>query len=57
MEQHNLLSKSENRPPALANFALGADHGGLELKEMLKAWLRERGLTVTDFGAHQRSGG
>jgi glycine hydroxymethyltransferase len=33
------------------NFALGADHGGLELKETLKTYLRERGLTVSDFGA------
>ena len=52
MEQHNFLSK--NTAPAAstaANFALGADHGGFELKETLKAFLRERGLTVTDFGA------
>ena len=52
MEQHNLLSKTEDRPATSAvNFALGADHGGLELKESLKSWLRERGLTVEDFGA------
>ncbi len=52
MEQQNLLSKTENPAAAgLASFALGADHGGLELKEILKAWLRERGLAVADFGA------
>jgi RpiB/LacA/LacB family sugar-phosphate isomerase len=52
MEQHNFLSKNENSASAaVANFALGADHGGLELKETLKAFLRERGLTVSDFGA------
>jgi len=52
MEQHNFLSKNQNASsPASANFALGADHGGLELKETLKAFLRERGLTVADFGA------
>jgi len=52
MEQHNFLTKNQN-PSAttVINFALGADHGGLELKESLKAWLRERGLTVSDFGA------
>ncbi len=52
MEQQNLLSKTEHHAAvSVANFALGADHGGLELKESLKAWLRERGLTVADFGA------
>ena len=52
MEQQNLLSKVEDRPAVgLPNFALGADHGGLELKETLKAWLQERGLKVEDFGA------
>jgi RpiB/LacA/LacB family sugar-phosphate isomerase len=52
MEQHNLLPKHQNlSTPAAVNFALGADHGGFELKETLKAYLRERGLTVNDFGA------
>jgi RpiB/LacA/LacB family sugar-phosphate isomerase len=52
MEQQNLLSKTQDHDAVgTVNFALGADHGGLELKESLKAWLRERGLTVEDFGA------
>ncbi|MGA2244778.1 MAG: serine hydroxymethyltransferase [Verrucomicrobiota bacterium] len=52
MEQQNLLSKTEARPAVVtADFALGADHGGLELKDALKIWLRERSLTVEDFGA------
>ena len=52
MEQHNFLSKHQNpATSSVINFALGADHGGLELKETLKAFLRERGLTVSDFGA------
>jgi RpiB/LacA/LacB family sugar-phosphate isomerase len=52
MEQNNLLQKTENQSAAsVANFALGADHGGFELKETLKAFLRERGLIVADFGA------
>ena len=55
MEQQNLLTKTENHAATgTANFALGADHGGWELKETLKAWLRERGLTVEDFGALTR---
>ena len=52
MEQHNFLSK--NPTPAsttIVNFAIGADHGGFELKETLKAFLRERGLSVMDCGA------
>ena len=52
MEQHNLLTKNLNPPaPVATKFALGADHGGLELKEELKTFLRESGLTVSDFGA------
>jgi RpiB/LacA/LacB family sugar-phosphate isomerase len=52
MEQHNILPVTQGEAiAATANFALGADHGGFELKEILKAHLRERGLTVMDFGA------
>jgi len=52
MEQHDLLSATTaGRPAATINFALGADHGGLELKEVLKKHLLSRGLTVKDFGA------
>ncbi len=55
MELQNLLSKIEGRTAAgVASFALGADHGGFELKETLKAFLRERGLTVADFGANAK---
>ena len=52
MEQQNLLTKSSpSTGAAFADFAIGADHGGFELKETLKPFLRERGLTVSDFGA------
>jgi len=52
MEQHNILSAPQGAAtPVSANFALGADHGGFELKEALKQHLQQRGLTVTDFGA------
>jgi RpiB/LacA/LacB family sugar-phosphate isomerase len=52
MEQNNLLSPIQNSATAsVPQIALGADHGGLDLKESLKAWLCERGLTVVDFGA------
>ena len=52
MEQNSFLTKNQTpSSTAVINFALGADHGGLELKETLKSFLRERGLTVSDFGA------
>jgi glycine hydroxymethyltransferase len=34
--------------------ALGADHGGFELKEVLKQHLKRVGVAVTDFGAHSK---
>lgn len=30
--------------------ALGADHGGFQLKEAIKGWLSEMGVEWTDFG-------
>jgi glycine hydroxymethyltransferase len=55
MEQHNFLTSSPATQMATAvNFALGADHGGFELKEVLKQYLQARGLTVADFGAKSK---
>jgi len=34
--------------------ALGADHGGFEMKEMLKSFLIEQGMQVVDCGTHGR---
>ncbi len=36
------------------SIALGADHGGFELKETLKEHLQAQGWTVTDFGTHSK---
>lgn len=45
---------AEGRPDAgsskPASIAIGADHGGYELKERVAADLRDRGLTVRDCG-------
>ena len=35
-------------------IALACDHGGLELKLAVKAWLEGRGLEVMDFGTHTK---
>src|ERR1700744_866791 len=52
MEQQNILTKKTSESTTHpVNFALGADHGGFELKEALKQFLVGRGLTVLDFGA------
>jgi RpiB/LacA/LacB family sugar-phosphate isomerase len=58
MEQHQIVSAAAAVKPASAvNFALGADHGGFELKEALKQHLQQRGLSVTDFGANAKDPG
>ena len=59
MEQHEILSAPQGaQTPATVNFALGADHGGFELKEALKKYLLARGLTRQGFWrADQRPGG
>jgi ribose 5-phosphate isomerase B len=36
----------------MAMIALGADHAGYELKQILSRWLTEQGHLVSDFGTH-----
>ena len=38
--------------PASPKIAIGADHGGYELKEAIKSALRQRGYAVEDCGTH-----
>ncbi|HCP15099.1 MAG TPA: ribose-5-phosphate isomerase, partial [Peptococcaceae bacterium] len=33
-------------------IALGSDHGGFELKEIIKDWLLAHDYKVEDFGSH-----
>jgi deoxyribose-phosphate aldolase len=40
--------------PRSLQLALGADHGGFELKEQLKAYLREQGYAVRDLGTNSK---
>jgi deoxyribose-phosphate aldolase len=35
-------------------IAIGADHGGFELKTQLLGWLREKGCSVQDCGTHSK---
>jgi glycine hydroxymethyltransferase len=52
MEQHEMLSAQHSaKMKTTFDFAIGADHGGFDLKEALKKFLLARGLTVKDFGA------
>ncbi len=37
-----------------ATVAVGADHGGFDLKEALKKYLQERDVSFTDFGTHAK---
>lgn len=36
-------------------IAVGSDHAGFRYKQMLSAWLRERGHEVVDFGTHSEA--
>ena len=51
MEQHDTLQAPAAETTSVVNFAIGADHGGFDLKETLKKHLATRGLTIKDFGA------
>ncbi len=41
-------------PSAKPTLAMGADHGGFELKEALRSHLQKQGFAVTDFGTHSK---
>lgn len=38
----------------LVQIALGADHGGFELKEQLKSYLRQQGHSIRDLGTNSK---
>jgi len=42
--------RAANQPPQTRTIAIGADHGGFELKEKLKEHLRDWGYRVLDLG-------
>jgi len=46
IEQQSMVESSDRK----TTLAIGADHGGVELKESLKEHLREQGIAVQDYG-------
>jgi RpiB/LacA/LacB family sugar-phosphate isomerase len=40
--------------PRVQTIALGSDHGGLEVKEIIRQHLQKKGLAVMDFGTHSK---
>ena len=46
--------KESNQSPGKKVVALGSDHGGFELKEILKASVDELGFDVRDVGAYNK---
>jgi glycine hydroxymethyltransferase len=53
IEQTSAPGRASGAAPA-RTIAIGADHGGYELKESLKYYLEKKGLKVTDFGTNSR---
>ena len=53
VEQDSVLSSGSSNGETV-EFAIGADHAGFELKEILKKHLENQGVSVVDFGTHSR---
>jgi ribose 5-phosphate isomerase B len=47
--------KPESKPGAAKVVAIGADHGGFELKENLRAYITELGYDVRDMGTYNKN--
>ncbi len=52
IDQGEVVATSDQSAVPTVTFALGADHGGFELKEALKEHLASQGVTLADFGTH-----
>jgi ribose 5-phosphate isomerase B len=52
--QTEAAPKTETKPAGRKVVAIGADHGGFEMKEMLKADLAAQGYEVIDAGTHSK---
>jgi len=54
IEQNEATSAATARTARQTRLAIGADHGGWDLKEALKPFLVKQGMVVTDFGASSK---
>ncbi len=54
LEQAAGQTLAHRHVPTKLTVALGADHGGFDLKEALRKYLEDRAVSVTDFGAHAK---
>jgi RpiB/LacA/LacB family sugar-phosphate isomerase len=51
VDQGHVAGAADQAVAPAAIFALGADHGGFELKEILKQYLTHEGISIIDMGA------
>lgn len=49
-----LVEATARGPTRVARVALGADHGGFDMKESVKRYLRELSATFVDYGTHSK---
>ena len=54
IEQTSTIQGTERTTPSKTSIAIGADHGGFELKEQIKQHLQKQGVAVTDFGTSSK---
>ena len=45
-------SNQSSNPSRTLRIAIGADHGGLELKKAVHQYLSKKGYMVSDYGVH-----
>lgn len=49
-----VVKQPRQSPLRVRSVAVGADHGGFEVKEQLKSWLSDLGVKVRDFGTNAK---
>jgi glycine hydroxymethyltransferase len=54
IEQTSTIQGTERGTASKTSIAIGADHGGYELKERIKQHLQKQGVAVTDFGTSSK---
>jgi glycine hydroxymethyltransferase len=54
IDQTSASQPSGNQTPVKQTVAIGADHGGFELKEALKQHLNSKGWIVVDYGTNSK---